>query len=115
MNLLDPLFLSSGFSGLILIVAAIVTKIFPPKEINDLYGYRSRRSKQSQEVWDFAQAYSAEFLVWVGVYNILIGTLGVFYSLGLGWAIAISMTFLIASCGFLFWKTERELKRRFGE
>ncbi len=115
MNLLDPLFLTSGFSGLILIVAAIIIQKFPPKEINDLYGYRSGRSKQSQEAWDFAQPYSAELLIWVGIYNILIGTLGIFYSLQLGWAMGISITFLLASCGFLFWKTERELKRRFGE
>ena len=29
----------------------------PPKEINDLYGYRTGRSKQSPEAWKFANEY----------------------------------------------------------
>lgn len=27
----------------------------PPKEINDFYGYRTKRSKKSQKAWDYAQ------------------------------------------------------------
>ncbi|OPF51373.1 hypothetical protein BH721_02265 [Clostridium baratii] len=27
----------------------------PPKEINDFYGYRRKRSKKSQKAWDYAQ------------------------------------------------------------
>lgn len=33
----------------------------PPERINGGYGYRSTRSMQSQEAWDFAQVYSGQF------------------------------------------------------
>lgn len=33
----------------------------PPERINGGYGYRSTRSMQSQEAWDFAQVYSGRF------------------------------------------------------
>lgn len=32
----------------------------PPKEINWVYGYRTRRSSASQQAWDFAHAYFAK-------------------------------------------------------
>lgn len=38
----------------------------PPRSINSGYGYRSTRSMQSQEAWDFAQVYSGRFWVWAG-------------------------------------------------
>jgi len=38
----------------------------PPRNINMGYGYRSHRSMQSQEAWDFAQVYSGRFWVRVG-------------------------------------------------
>lgn len=27
----------------------------PPKDINDFYGYRTKRSRKSQKAWDYAQ------------------------------------------------------------
>ena len=38
----------------------------PPRNINMGYGYRSHRSMQSQEAWDFAQVYSGLFWVRAG-------------------------------------------------
>lgn len=38
----------------------------PPERINGGYGYRSTRSMQSQEAWDFAQVYSGCFCSWGG-------------------------------------------------
>lgn len=33
----------------------------PPKEINSLFGYRTARSMQNQETWDFAQRRGGRF------------------------------------------------------
>ena len=33
----------------------------PPKDINRIYGYRTARSKRTQQTWDFAHAYSGQF------------------------------------------------------
>lgn len=115
MNWTDPLFLSSGLSGLSLLIAAIIMRRFPPKNINDLYGYRSARSRASQGAWDFSQKYSSDLMIWVGTYNLLVGSAGLFVSLDSLMAVGISVVFLILSCVYLFWKTEKELKARFSE
>ena len=39
----------------------------PPKKINGLYGYRTTRSRKSQEAWDFAQRYSAKLMTMFGL------------------------------------------------
>ena len=47
---------------------------FPPKDINAMMGYRTKRSMKNQENWDFAQRYSGK--VWlIGGSIMLIGTM----------------------------------------
>lgn len=115
MNWTDPLFLCSRLTAVSFIILGMVMKRYPPKEINDFYGYRTSRSKVSQEAWDFAQVYSSELIIWVGFYNGLGAVLGLFVGLSTGWSLAVFMAILIVSCIYLFTKTESELKRRFGE
>ena len=52
---------------LILLVVGIVFWMCPPKKINGLYGYRTARSRKSQEAWDFAQRYSAKLITMFGL------------------------------------------------
>ena len=40
---------------------------WPPKKINEIYGYRTTRSMKSQAVWDFAQKYSAKLMTAFGI------------------------------------------------
>ena len=47
---------------LIILVVGIVFWMYPPKKINEFYGYRTTRSRKSQEAWDFAQRYSAKLM-----------------------------------------------------
>ena len=42
-------------SALILTVGGAVFWACPPRQINEFYGYRTTRSRKSQEAWDFAQ------------------------------------------------------------
>ena len=51
---------------LILTVIGLVFWMYPPKKINEFYGYRTTRSRKSQEAWDFAQRYSAKLLTIFG-------------------------------------------------
>lgn len=51
----------------IIVVAGIWMDKRPPKEINNVKGYRTRRSQSSQEAWDFAQHYSGRLLTYVGI------------------------------------------------
>ena len=52
---------------LIFLVVGIVFWMCPPKKINGLYGYRTTRSRKSQEAWDFAQRYSAKLMTMFGL------------------------------------------------
>lgn len=58
--------------GTIFALMGIVTSIFPPNKINNLYGYRTASSMQSQTKWDFAQKYSSKVMTIVGIVLILI-------------------------------------------
>jgi len=51
-----------GYLVFMLIVSLIFVK-FPPKKINHLYGYRTRRSMANQEIWKVANEYSAKLMV----------------------------------------------------
>ena len=41
----------------IMVITGIIFTKHPPKEINDLYGYHTKRSIQSPEAWKFANEY----------------------------------------------------------
>ena len=49
-------------NALILTVAGVIFWMYPPKKINDFYGYRTTRSRKSQEAWSCAQRYSAKWM-----------------------------------------------------
>ena len=42
----------------------------PPKSINSLYGYRTRRSTKNQETWDFAHYYFGKIWYKYGLISI---------------------------------------------
>lgn len=39
----------------------------PPKEINSIYGYRTKRSRFSQEAWDYAQRFAGRLCFFLGL------------------------------------------------
>ena len=53
--------------GPLMVVLAIIFKVFPPKSINMLYGYRTERSMKNQETWDAANSYANNFMLWLFV------------------------------------------------
>ena len=57
---------------LIFLVVGIVFWMYPPKKINGLYGYRTTRSRKSQEAWDFAQRYSAKLMTVLGLVALIV-------------------------------------------
>lgn len=47
----------------ILLLFSLIFFFFPPKKINNLYGYRTHRSMQNETVWKFAnQQFNAAFV-----------------------------------------------------
>lgn len=44
----------------------------PPKDINDFYGYRTKRSRKSQKAWDYAQVKCGNTWFKVGIGLVII-------------------------------------------
>ncbi len=110
--------------GMIFTIVGLVSYYFPPKKINDLYGYRSAASKQNQQTWDVANRYSSILSIKCGI---------VFLIGGIAIAILVNQTALvpapiepflppvltvcsaIAMAVLLIVNTERHLKKTFKE
>lgn len=61
------------FIGIILIVVGFIFKIFAPRKINHIYGYRTTSSMKNQDTWDEAQKYSATSFIVLGFIYLALG------------------------------------------
>lgn len=62
-------------TGLIFYVTGLFIKKNPPKMINSLFGYRTKRSMKNQLLWDEANKYSAEIMMRYGLAYALISSI----------------------------------------
>lgn len=67
--------------GLVFLLGGVIMKIWPPKEINMLYGYRTPLSTSSDRAWKLAQKHSAQMMLKYGLVMLGIGLVLHFYSL----------------------------------
>ena len=61
--------------GMFAFFAGFLFKLFRPKKINHIYGYRSNFSMKNQSTWDVAQRYSANIFIICGLLLILLGAI----------------------------------------
>jgi len=107
--------LSSFICGVAFMGMGLVMYYYPPKKINDLYGYRTGNSMKSQERWDFAQRFCAVQAMKVSVVMIVVSLL--FYFITVDTAIKqFSGVFILIICAaYLLYSTEKAIKNRFKE
>ncbi len=109
----NPLTLILGVTGLIFYVAGYIQFKYPPKKINHFYGYRTKTSMRSQEVWNFSQTLSAKKIQQLGVYlffgGIFVYLINIDPLFGMWTGISLVTVLPI----LLIFKIEKELKRRF--
>lgn len=91
----------------------------PPRNINMGYGYRSHRSMQSQEAWDFAQVYSGRFWVRVGRPVLAVSLVWMLLLFGrdigaVGTSAVVLMGIQMLPFLAVIPATERVLRRKFG-
>ena len=109
----NPLTLILGVTGLIFYVVGYIQFKYPPKKINHFYGYRTRTSMQSQEVWNYAQTFSAKKIQHLGVYSFFGGILAYFVNIDQLYGMWIGISLVTVLPILLISKIEKELKRRF--
>jgi uncharacterized membrane protein len=93
---------------LLLSVIALVFKVFPPKKINYLYGYRTSSSMKNIENWHVANQYASTIML-ISMLSLLL----VSYVLDV---LAIDgkyllLSLLILSIALMIFLTEKKIKR----
>jgi uncharacterized membrane protein len=109
----NPPILVCVLCGLIYIISGQLVLRYPSKKINDFYGYRTARSKRSQEHWDFAQKESSKYIIQSGYYCLLTCVPFILFETGKAavW-IAIILATLYPFISII--QTEKALKKKFG-
>lgn len=74
--------LSNLIVPLLMIVVGIVLSKNPPGTINGVYGYRTKRSMENQEAWDFAQVYCGKLWRKIGWMMMPFSIIGMFPVIG---------------------------------
>jgi len=59
--------------GVVFLIIGIILYLFPPKRINNYYGYRTESSKRNQQTWDAANRYSTIYLLKISLVLIIAG------------------------------------------
>ena len=99
-------------NGLLFLISIIFWK-FPPKKINSLYGYRTPKATQNQQIWDYANtSFNKSLLIYAGI-SFLAGLAFVtFLNAALTWQ---PMAFVFLSIIVSIVKTEKGLTEHFTE
>ncbi|WP_045801856.1 SdpI family protein [Flagellimonas lutaonensis] len=104
-------FLASIVFGFLILVCGIIWQKFPPKKINYLYGYRTRRSMANQQIWKYANRIGANMFVWLGIVLTVFGIL--IYVLWPKSAVIISLFVMLLGMGVGIYWCETQLNRDF--
>lgn len=86
---------------------------FPPKKINTLYGYRTKRSMKNKEIWDFANTYSTKLLLNFSLLTCIIQIIFIYKDPHSETLLMISWLVFILFSGLGIWRTELELNKYF--
>ena len=110
----DIFFVISIVTGVILWAIALYVKNNQPQKPNRSYGYRTSRSMRTQEAWDFSQEYSINLLIKSAQFLCLLAVLSLFIELNKELSGYLATIVILLVVLFPVYKTERELKKRFG-
>ena len=98
--------------GLLLIVLGAIYATYPPKKINYIYGYRTRRSMANQQVWDYSNKIGARMIIQVGLLTTAIGLIVLWLYPG-STAIIIQAGVMVAGLIFGMYICEKDLDKHF--
>jgi uncharacterized membrane protein len=111
--IISPLFLIPAATGLIVAFIGILLLRFPPENINNWYGYRTRRSMSEQDAWDFAQRFSARRMIAAGTLLLLIAIPGFFIKMEESLAVGLGFALIVIALFIPIVQTEKALKEKF--
>lgn len=101
-------------TGPIFLIAGFILLKYPPKELNWVYGYRTKRSMRDKESWDFAQRYSAFRMMLYGFLLTLCSLAGFVFHPEEETGIFIGLALMLLMVVLLVVDVERALIKKFG-
>ena len=93
---------------------------YPPKEVNGLLGYRTKRSRKSADAWNFAQHFCGRLWVKIGIVLFPVTLLAMlpFLKSGVDAVSIAALVVMVAQVTVMvasIWPVERALRRNFDE
>ncbi len=104
-------FFSALLTSLFLFVIGIYWRYYPPKKINQLYGYRTRRSMANQTVWDCANKVGAHMLFSLGWISFML-TLVIFIIFQ-DYIVIVNMALVLVGLGIGMYWCETQINKKF--
>ncbi|WP_088324669.1 SdpI family protein [Polaribacter tangerinus] len=99
-------------NGLLFLISIIFWR-FPPKKINNIYGYKTPKAMQNKEIWDFANTTFNKSLLFYSGISFLAGLVfATFINTNLTWQ---PMAFVFMALIVSIIKTEKALSDHFTE
>jgi uncharacterized membrane protein len=98
--------------SLSLLVITLLMRVFPPKGINHLYGYRTPASMRDEVSWKIANDYSSKYSLIIAIGIFILQLLLSFFVGITGMTMAISVLVLAGAMTLMFIMTERQIKKR---
>lgn len=95
--------------SIMLLLVSFIYFLFPPKNINYFYGYRTRRSMKSKTHWSLANKWAPRMMIVMSVFDAVLGY--VVADLFNYDFLYIFLILLIAEFGVVFYLIERKLKK----
>ncbi|MFK8101115.1 MAG: SdpI family protein [Saprospiraceae bacterium] len=102
------------FIGPMMLLLSWIFSQYPPKEINQLYGYRTKRSMKNPATWKLANEYSMNLMTKWSAYLCLI-QIGLYLILPARTAILTACVILVIGLIAILPLTEKQLKTHFDE
>ena len=98
------------FTGPLFLIMGLILSRFPPRKINPLFGYRTRRSMRDQASWNFAQVVSSREMVKAGLVQTLCGLSGLIDSCNGHGFVLLGVGILLLTVVVMLIRVERKLK-----
>lgn len=73
--MITGLFIFTTILSLSYLIIGVLLIKHPPKNINSIIGYRTKKSSKNQEMWDYAQRLSGKIFRTIGIVNFVVCSL----------------------------------------
>ena len=99
------------FDGLFFLGLSYYYLKCPPKKVNEIYGYRTRKSMSNQDIWDIANKRNAEDLVKYSWVLLVTGVL--LWIFQISYAMIIHLAIMLVGLAVAMFSTIRYLNEHF--